>query len=99
MDYKDFDLGTVQPSGATGMDAFFKHTPEVVSPVNPNPPKVAAEPPGTKIASLSQLNGFIRVADDTLVNKSTKDLWSLRKEGEGFVIERLFQENGEPLKG
>jgi len=35
---------------------------------------------------------------DDLVHKATKDLWSFHKDGEGYVIERLFNETGEPLK-
>lgn len=46
--------------------------------------------------------GSIFAADDKtsdLVHKSTKDLWSCEeKEGE-FVISRLFDDSGEPLKG
>lgn len=53
------------------------------------------------IGDLSQFfvpaGGVSRKADD-LVHKATKDLWSFRQEGKNFVIERLFQENGEPLK-
>ena len=35
---------------------------------------------------------------DDLVHKATKDLWSFRQEGGQFVIERLFSEDGAPLK-
>ncbi len=36
---------------------------------------------------------------DELVHRATKDLWSFRKdESDGFVIERLFDYRGEPLK-
>lgn len=35
---------------------------------------------------------------DELVHRATKDLWSFRNEGEGYVIERLFDSNGKPLK-
>jgi hypothetical protein len=52
-----------------------------------------------KIASLGQLNGFVRIASDTLINKSKKDLWALKKNGDSYVIERLFQDGGLPLKG
>lgn len=35
---------------------------------------------------------------DDLVHKSTRDLWSFQQEGDNYVIERLFTEDGEPLK-
>jgi len=35
---------------------------------------------------------------DELVHKATKDLWSLKQDGESFVLERLFSEEGKPLK-
>ena len=37
-------------------------------------------------------------AGDDLVHKATKDLWSFKQDGDNFVIERLFQEDGKPLK-
>jgi len=37
-------------------------------------------------------------ASEDLVHKATKDLWSVRQDGEQFVIERLFTEDGSPLK-
>lgn len=39
-----------------------------------------------------------RRANTDLVHKATKDLWSFRKDGDQFVIERLFDEGGKPLK-
>ena len=35
---------------------------------------------------------------DELVHKATKDLWAVRKDGKKFVIERLFDDTGKPLK-
>jgi hypothetical protein len=52
-----------------------------------------------RVASLGDLTEFLRVANDTLVHKSTKDLWSFRRDGTDYVIERLFDSEGEPLKG
>ena len=43
------------------------------------------------------VGGSGKKAED-LVHKATKDLWSFRQEGDQYVIERLFQENGEPLQ-
>lgn len=52
-------------------------------------------------ASLGDLTSFFSVnasRDDELVHKATKDLWSFRRDGGQYVIERLFDENGKPLK-
>jgi hypothetical protein len=51
-----------------------------------------------RVASLGDLGDFFKVASDTLVHKSTKDLWSFRQDGSDYVIERLFDNAGEPLK-
>ena len=52
------------------------------------------------VASLGDLGGFMRAAgaDDTLVHKATRDLWSVREEDGQYVIERLFDADGAPLK-
>lgn len=52
------------------------------------------------VASVGDLGEFLRVASDSndLVHKATKDLWNLKKTDGGFVIERLFNETGDPLK-
>lgn len=109
----DFDLGSLQISGA-GLDAFLGDNPEVVTPLVAGTKKtvIQQDPTGQagtkkaaargrrKIASLEQLSGFIRTAEDTLVHKSDRDLWALRKDGSGeFYIERMFDEAGAPLKG
>jgi len=52
-----------------------------------------------RVASIDALLGdFAKVGADTLVNRATRDLWSLKKEGEEYVIERLFDDEGEPIK-
>lgn len=102
----DFNLGDMTGS-ASGLDAFFNEEPSIVTPLAPQSsplqaPKVASEPAPTKrvkVASLSDLGGFVRIAEDQLINKSTQDLWSLRKSDDGdFYIERMF-EDGQPLRG
>lgn len=52
------------------------------------------------VGDLSDLSGFFQSAsrEDELVHKSTQDLWSFKKDGEQFVIERLFDDTGKPLK-
>lgn len=51
-----------------------------------------------RVASLGDLTDFLRIGSDTLVHKATQDLWKLTKDPQGFVIERLFDDNGGPLK-
>lgn len=102
----NYNLGEIDGGGASGLDAFFASEPRIVTPMatsdrpmGPVVMKAAAAPVRTKVASLQQLDGFQRLSAETLVHKSTNDLWSLRKEGDDFYIERLFQDNGLPLKG
>jgi len=51
-------------------------------------------------ADMGDLTAFFAptARQDELVHKATKDLWSFRKDGDQFVVERLFQDNGEPLR-
>jgi hypothetical protein len=93
----DFKMDQFETSGATGIDALLAGEPQIVSPVGQA--KVASTQRRVRVSSLQQLQGFVRVASDTLINKATQDLWALRKEGENFFIERLFQDDGQPLKG
>lgn len=53
-----------------------------------------------RVSSMGDLSDFMRSAggDNDLVHKATKDLWKLSKSKEGYVIERLFDADGEPLK-
>jgi hypothetical protein len=88
----DYDLGKIESSGATGIDALFEREPQLVA--------ASSRPKRVRVASLQQIAGFQRVGAETLVHKSDRDLWSLKKEGDGkFYIERLFDDNGQPLKG
>jgi hypothetical protein len=105
----DFDLGSLEVTNG-GLDAFLSENPGVVTPLG-LAPRAAAERAATdcpkkvaagriRVASLDQLNGFIRTAEDMLVHKSNRDLWSLRKDGNGeFYVERMFDDAGAPLKG
>jgi len=82
----DFNLGSIEVSGATGIDALFQREAHISKRV--------------KVASIRDLRPFLRLSSDTLVHKSDRDLWALKKEGNGdYFIERLFDDNGEPLKG
>ena len=53
-----------------------------------------------RLGSLGDLTSFFtKVGGDTLIHKSTRDLWALKQDAGGFLIERLFDDSGEPLKG
>lgn len=55
-----------------------------------------------RVANLGDLSDFMRVSGDDksaeLVHKSTKDLWSLAEDGDGWIIERLLSDEEGPLK-
>ena len=53
-----------------------------------------------RVASLGDLSEFLRVAGtpDTLVHKATRDLWKVSQDGSDYVIERLFRDDGAPIK-
>jgi len=89
----EFELGGpngIQTQGSPGLDALFAQEPHLVQPTASR----------RLVASLSDLKSFTRLSSETLVHKSTTDLWTLKKEADGkFYIERLFDDNGEPLKG
>lgn len=53
------------------------------------------------VSSLGVLSDefFVNSSSGTdLVHKATKDLWSVSKTEDGYAIERLFDDTGEPLK-
>jgi hypothetical protein len=97
MDYKDFDLGEVMMQ-SSGMDAYLGDDAEAVD-IRELVGAEIEEPKRIRIANVEQLQGFSRVASDTLIRKSERDLWSLKQSEEGdWVIERLFDDEGNPLK-
>lgn len=52
-------------------------------------------------SGLGDLTGFFSVnanRSDELVHKATKDLWSFKRDGDQYVIARLFNDEGRPLK-
>ena len=57
-----------------------------------------ATPNRIRVASLGDLSEFLKVGSETLVHKATRDLWSVHQDTKGYVIERLFEDNGKPLK-
>lgn len=44
------------------------------------------------------LGEYLKVSNDTLVNRSSRDLWGVTQDEGGYVISRLFDDQGEPLK-
>lgn len=54
-----------------------------------------------KVAGLGDITSFLsKVSNNTLVHRSQKDLWSFSKGADGGVtVQRLFNSNGEALKG
>lgn len=96
----DFDLGNMQVTNG-GLDSFLGDNSELVTPPTAMPKQAARPRAGrVKVASLSQLSGFVRTAEDTLIHKSDRDLWALQKDAKGeFYIERMFDAQGAPLKG
>ena len=88
---KDFDLGQIEVTGATGLDSLFEREAHILSPHKTG---------RTKVASIKDLHNFVRLSSDTLIHRSDRDLWALKREGDGnYFIERLFDDKGEPLKG
>lgn len=89
----NYDVGQMEMGAAPGLDSLFAREESLVRPL-----KVASG--RTKIASMSDLKPFLRLSSDTLIHKSDRELWSLKKEADGsFFVERLFDDNGDPLKG
>jgi hypothetical protein len=86
----EFEMESIQTQGSPGLDALFAQQPQLVE----------ARAKRRVVATMSDLKSFMRISSETLVHKSEKDLWTLKKEADGkFYIERLFDDNGEPLKG
>jgi len=51
------------------------------------------------MGDLSSLFELSKKGSSDLVHKATKDLWSFSKNGDEFIIKRLFNDSGGPLKG
>lgn len=62
---------------------------------------IPAEVNRFKVAGLGDITAFLsKVSNDTLIHRSQKDLWSFSKGADGGVmVQRLFNSNGEALKG
>jgi hypothetical protein len=86
---QDFEINSIQGQPAPGIDALFAQQPRLVE----------AKKGRRMVASVSDLKSFTRISAESLIHKSEHDLWALKREGTQFFIERLFDDNGEPLKG
>lgn len=49
-------------------------------------------------SGIGDLFALAKSGSTDLIHKATKDLWSFRQDGDQYVIERLFDEDGSPLK-
>lgn len=92
MNFKDFSLDSIEASGGTGIDSFLEAHSEADYPIRKNASMKV------KVASLEQLTPFQRISAETLVHKSTQDLWTVTREADGLYIQRLFQDDGSPIK-
>lgn len=99
---KNYDLGAVE-TGSSGMDAFFASNSAMVTPTSEVVKQAAVQPKKpmrTKVGSVQQLEPFHRLSSETLIHRSTQDLWTISKEADGqYYIERLFNDDGLPIKG
>lgn len=97
--YRDFDVSSVFMHDS-GVDDFFGEGDSLDAELSALYGESAgADLPNTfRVANVKALGGFRRIASDTLVRKSEKDLWSLRQTEDGeWVVERLFDDEGKPL--
>jgi|688.fasta_scaffold928023_2 hypothetical protein len=75
----------------SSLDDFFSPRPVNV--------RKASFSPRVRIASESDLRGFLKVAKDKLIHISTQDFWSLDKDENGdFFISRLADDSQGPIK-
>lgn len=64
--------------------------------------RVSLEVRQVRVASLGDLTNFLKVSSgsNTLIHRSSNELWSFQKDADGaFLVERLFDGDGQPLKG
>lgn len=84
----DFKLSAIESQESVGLDSYLGGS-VTASGVSKG---------RRKIASLGDLDGFLRVSADQLIHKADGDLWSIQRTSSGeMFVERLFTE-GDPLK-
>ena len=99
-EFEPFDMTEIEHDSASGMDTFFQDVDYEKASFDKAASVGKKElPDRMKVSSVSQLDGFSRIASDTLVRVSEKDLWALEENEQGeFTIERLYDDDGNPLK-
>lgn len=97
----DGDLSRVRHE-STGMDDFLSDTQGTSGDLEAlflDRRAAAPKREMRRVATVDNLKGFTRVASDTLIRHSDRDLWSIKEGDDGeFLIERLFDDDGNPLK-
>lgn len=97
----DGDMSRVQHQ-ATGMDDFLtgnQGADEGLQALYHDRRSAAPKRETMRVASVSNLQGFTRIASDTLIRHAERDLWSIKEGEDGeFIIDRLFDDDGNPLK-
>jgi Fe-S-cluster containining protein len=79
-------------AGASGMKVASKAIADGVDPY--------ANANTVKVANIDDLFAFHRASDSHLIHKATRDLWSIESDDDGGIrITRLFDNDGEPIKG
>ena len=87
MSDRDFDISSFEVQPSTGLDCFLTRNAHMVTPFR------------QRVASIQDLSSFIRLSTDELIHKSTRDLWTIRRQGDGgLFVERTFDDTGAPLK-
>lgn len=92
----DFDFNGFSFGGSMSLDsevsAVTRQAPAMV--------RTASQTGGfRRVASLQDLDGFVRTGKDSLVHLATQDLWQLCQASDGgYFIKRLFDESTGPLK-
>lgn len=96
-EFREFDMSEVEHDSSSSMDTFFQDVDYKIASF-----EKASDgnlPDRMKVSSVHDLEGFTRIASDTLVRVSEKDLWALSEDDDGeVVIERLYDDSGNPLK-
>jgi len=52
----------------------------------------------SSLGDISSLFSVVAGRGEELVHKATKDLWSVSQKGDNYIINRLFDDTGKPLK-
>lgn len=61
---------------------------------------LSAKAESVRLASMDDLFSFHRASDNHLIHKATRDLWAIESDADGGIsITRLFDNDGEPIKG